>query len=201
MRKIQNPKFVFIFSLFTAHCLLFTAVVFAAEEGGHSVGLKDWVWPIINFAIIVFILIKFFARPMKEFFKKRTEMIERSIKEAEEAKQFAQKALAEVKERLRNSEREANDIIESARKAGEREKEVLIAEGERLKNKIIAQAKANVEFELKKAKETIKSEAALLALDLAERQIKERLGKKEHDALIEEYIKRLAKNTHGEVKN
>jgi F-type H+-transporting ATPase subunit b len=74
-------------------------------------------------------------------------------------------------------------------------KEAIIAEGVRLKEKIIEQAKANIDFELQKAKEKIKSDAALMALELAEKQIKEKLGKKEQEALINDYIKRLeAKN-------
>ena len=38
---------------------------------------------------------------IKGFFKKRTELIEQSLREAREAKELAQKALAEVEERLK----------------------------------------------------------------------------------------------------
>ncbi len=82
-------------------------------------------------------------------------------------------------------------ILQAARKSGEKEKEAVIAEGEKLKEKIIEQAKANIDFELQKAKEQIKSDAALLALELAEKDIQEKLGKKEQEALINDYIKRL----------
>jgi len=190
--KVQSLKFtVFICSLLTAYCLLLTVTAFAAEGGEHAFSWKALLWPIINFAILAAILIKFLAKPAKEFFKKRTEMIEKSIKDAEEAKEFAKKTLAEVRERLENTDREIDGILNSAKKAGEKEKEALVAEGERLRNKILEQAKANIEFELQKAKEAIKSEAAMAALELAEKQIKERLSKKEQEALIEEYIKKL----------
>ncbi len=191
--QISNFKFfLFIFSLFTIHCSLFTVIAFAAEEAEHVFTWKDWFWPVINFAILVTVLVKFLAKPAKEFFKKRTELIEKSIKEAEEAKELARKALEEVKERLKNTDREIEEILSATKKAGQKEKEALIAEGEKLRDKILEQARANVEFELQKAKETIKSEAALIALELAEKQIKEKLGKKEQDAIIDEYIKKLA---------
>jgi len=120
---------------------------------------------------------------------------EKSLKEATEAKELAQKTLDEVRARHSNTDQEIEQIIEAARKSGAKEKEAIIAEGERLKEKIVEQAKANIDFELQKAKETIKSDAALMALELAEKEIKEKLGQKEQESLIDDYIKRLeAKN-------
>ncbi|MBI4698074.1 MAG: F0F1 ATP synthase subunit B [Nitrospirae bacterium] len=178
-----------------AFCFLsfaFAAASFASEGAEHAgFTWKDWLWPVVNFTVLVVVLVKFLAKPAREFFQKRTEMIEKSIKDAEEAKALAQKSLNEVKERLRDADREIGEILEAAKKSGEKEKEAIIAEGEVLKAKIIEQAKANIEFELQKAKEAIKSEAAIMALELAEKEIKARLGKKEHESLIDEYIKKL----------
>ena len=82
-------------------------------------------------------------------------------------------------------------LINSLQNKKSRKKQGLfIAEGEKLKEKIIEQAKANIDFELQKAKEKIKSDAALLALELAEKEIREKLGQKEQEALINDYIKR-----------
>ncbi len=191
--KMQNAQFKIIYCLLlTIYCLLPTAIVFAAGGGEHhSTTWKDWFWPVVNFLILITVLVYFGRKPIREYFKKRTELIEKSLKEAEEARVFAKKALDEVQERLRNTDREIKEIIEGAKQAGEREKEALIAEGERLRQKIIEQAKTNIEFELEKAKKEIKSEAALIAIELAERQIKEKLGREEQEALIEEYIQKL----------
>ncbi len=196
--KFQKKAFLSILLLFTIHCSLFTVIAFASEGGGHEEAhftYKDWLWPVINFSILIFVLVFFARKPFSEFFKNRTALIEKSLKEASEAKEIAQKTLNEVRERLKNTDGEIEQIIEAARKSGEKEKELIIAEGERLKEKIIEQAKANIDFELQKAKETIKSDAALMALELAEKKIKEQLGHKEQEALIGDYIKRLeAKN-------
>lgn len=174
--------------------LAFAAAAVAAGGGGHaehSFTWKDWLWPVVNFAVLAFILVFFGRKPAQDYFKKRTELIEQSLKEAKEAKELARKTLDEVRTRLSNTDREMEQILEAATKSGEREKSEIIAEGERLKEKIIEQAKANIEFELQKAKEKIKSDAALMALELAEKQIKEKLGKKEQEDLVNDYIKRL----------
>ena len=196
--QISNFKFQIINIVILIANIILVSTVFAAEGGGHEEAhftWKDWLWPVINFSILIFVLVFFARKPFGEFFRNRTALIEKSLKEASEAKETAQKTLTEVRERLRNTDSEIGQIIEAARKSGEKEKELIIAEGERLKEKIIEQAKANIDFELQKAKEQIKSDAALMALELAEKQIKEQLGRKEQEALIGDYIKRLeAKN-------
>jgi len=160
-------------------------------EGEHETTFKDWLWPIINFLILVVVLYYFARKPVREYFRKRTELIDQSLREAREAKEIAQKTLEEVRERLKTTDREIEQILESARQSGEREKESLIAEGERMKQKILEQARSNIEFELQKARERIKSEAALMALELAEKQLKEKLTKKEQEELLKDYLKRL----------
>ncbi len=197
-RRMKSTFFKFILVSCILH--LASSVVFASEGAEPAASFKDLLWPVINFAILVFILVKFGRKPISEFLKKRTELIEKSLKEAEEAKELAKKAFSEVQERLLGMDKEINNILESAKKAGEREKEALIAQGESLKSKIIEQAKANIEYELQKAKKAIKSEAALMALELAEKQIKEKLDAKGHEKLTEEYIQKIA-CTAGEVKN
>ncbi len=171
---------------------VFISVAFASS-GGADVHYtwKDWLWPVVNFSILMFILIFFGKKPIGDFFKGRTAMIEKSLKDAAEAKELAEKALQEVKARLDNTDAEIEQIVEAARKSGEKEKEAIIAEGEHMKEKIIEQAKANIDFELQKAKEALKSDAALMALELAETQIKEKLGQSEQETLIDDYIKRL----------
>ncbi len=196
MRKLQitNYKLQIILTV-TAIMFTVSASAFASSGGEVVFTWKDWLWPVVNFSTLIIILVFFGRKPLGEFFKSRTALIEKSIREATEAKELAEKTLKEVQARLNNTDNEIAQIIEAAKKSGEKEKERLIVEGERLKDKIIEQAKANIDFELQKAKEAIKSDASILALELAEQQIKEKLGQKEQEGLISDYIERLeAKN-------
>lgn len=198
MKKINKlTKWSYSLFIISAIHLIAASSAFAVG-GGHSDHVftwKDWLWPVVNFLVLVVVLVKFGRTPIKEFFKNRTAMIEKSLKEAQEAKELAQKTLIEVQKRLNNTDKEIEQILEAARKSGEKEKEAIIVEGERLREKILTQAKSNIDFELQKAKDAIKSDAALMALEIAEQQIKEKLGRKEQETLIDDYIKRLeAKN-------
>lgn len=192
-------KLIFLMVIISAvSCLLSANLAFASSEAAehagaehHGIVWSELVWPVINFTFLAGILAFFTRKPFKEFFRNRTEKIESSIKTATEAKEIAEKMLTEVRERLNDTRQETDLIIEAAKRTGEKEKASLIAEGEHIKQKIVEQARASIEFELAKAKQAIKSEAALLALEAAENEIKKRLGKSEQEKLIDEYIKKI----------
>jgi F-type H+-transporting ATPase subunit b len=179
--------------LIFAFLSLFAAAVSLASpaEAEHGVDWMAWVWKVLNFAILVFVLVKFGGPAFRSFLAKRTELIQKSLDEARQAREMAQKALGEVQERLRTKDKEIEDIVSSARTSGEREREALVKEGEKMSERIIEQARANIEFELKKAKESVKAEAVELAMELAEKKLKEKITKEEQRKLLEESLARL----------
>jgi F-type H+-transporting ATPase subunit b len=176
---------IFYTSLFT-----FASIAFAAEEAGGGIW-EDYRWKLLNFAILVFVLVWFARKPLKDYLKKRTEVIEKTLKEATEAKELAQKALSEVEERLKLKDKEIEDILSRSKGSAETEKDLLIKQGEQMREKILEQAKNNIEYELRLAKESIKAEAAGIALELAEKKLKDKLTKEEQIRLIEESLKRM----------
>ena len=126
--------------------------------------------------------------PLANFLQKRTELIEKTLNEAKEAKEAALKALQEVEGRLKTKDAEIEAILAAAKKSGEQERDRIIAESARLKDKILEQAKTNIEFELKHAKEVIKAEAVELAMELAEKKLKDKLTKEEQERLLDESL-------------
>lgn len=171
--------------------LMSAASAYAAEEGGHAGSPMEWVWRFVNFGILVFVLVKFAGKPMKDYFEQRKSLIEKSIREAQEAKALAVKALAEVEERLKLKDKEIEEIKASAVSSGEREKARLIEDSERLKARILEQAKANIDYEVKKAKDVIREEAVEAAMQLAEQKIKSKMTKEDQDRLLQESLKLL----------
>ena len=182
-----------IFCLTPYTLLLTVSFAFASgAEGGEPNLFKAYFWAIINFLILVFLL-AFMMKKMdiKGYFRKRTELIEQSLKEAREAKELAQKALKEVEERLKIKDREVEDILKAARESGERESGRLAEEGDKLNARILEQTKNNIDFEVKMAKEAIKHEAVEVAMELAEKKLKGKLTKDEQVKLLEESIAKI----------
>jgi len=190
--KVQDSKFflIVIVAFFIFHFAL-TTVVFGAEEAAHGAAWKGWLWKIVNFAVLVIILFKFLNKPLREFLRKRTELIEKSLQEAQEAKALAEKALAEVEERLKLKDQEIAEIIAFAQRSGKTEQDLLVQSGEQVRERIIDQARNNIDYELRQAKESLKAEAAGIALELAEKKIREKLTKEQQIKLIEESLARM----------
>ncbi|MFH1703314.1 MAG: F0F1 ATP synthase subunit B [Nitrospirota bacterium] len=198
MMKVQSLKFrVFskVFIVFTL-CILnlvFVATAFASEEGAatHTSLFKDYMWKVINFGILAFILFKFGRKPLQSFLRQRTELIEKTLKEAKEAKEAAEKALKAVDERLKTKDKEIEEILSASKRSGEEVRESLIQQSDKLREKILEQAQVNIEYELKSAKEAIKAEAVEIAMGLAEKKIKEKLTKEEQQKLLEESLTKI----------
>ncbi|KPK44483.1 MAG: hypothetical protein AMK74_05060 [Nitrospira bacterium SM23_35] len=184
---------ILAFALFN---LAIASFVFASSGGGEGAEhaapwWKDYIWKIINFLLLFILLFKFAKKPMQNFFQKRTELIEKTLNEAKEAKAASLKALQEVETRLKAKDTEIEAILAASRKSGEQERDNIIVESDRLKAKIMEQAKTNIEYELKQAKEAIKAEAVELAMELAEKKLKEKLTKEEQEKLLEDSLTKI----------
>jgi F-type H+-transporting ATPase subunit b len=181
--------------------LALSAAAFAAtggEAGGEEHGGTDItgvVWQVVNFAVLVGLLVFAMKKfDVKGMLRQRTELIKKNIEEAREAKEMAQKALAEVEERLKLKDREIEDIMANARASGERERAEAEEEGRRMSERITEQARANIEMELEQARAALKAEAVELALELAEKKLGERLTPEEQKKLIEESLSKLERS-------
>lgn len=193
----RSAFFLLLILSFSLLTLYVSPAAFASgggeAEGGHGKSLfMAYFWQIINFLILVFLL-AFMMKKMdiKGYFRKRTELIEQSIKEAREAKELAQKALSEVEERLKMKDAEIAEIISAAKSSGDKEKVRLVEEGDRLSERILEQARVNIDYEVKRAKAVIKEEAAGIAMELAEKKLREKLTKEEQLRLLEESVAKI----------
>lgn len=192
----RTTKITMLTSLLVAGAVLAIGPeVFASSGGGegHEAAnpMMEWVWKILNFVILVSVLTYFGRKPLGDYLKARTEGIKKSLDDAREAKELAQKALDEVKDRLKTVDKEIEEIISSARASGEREREQLIADGKVLSARILEQAKSNIDFEVKRAKDAIREEAVRMTMDMVEKRIEEKLSDKERTTLLEEALTRM----------
>ena len=117
--------------------------------------------------------------------------IEKGLEDASQAKELAQQALAEVQEKLSTKDERIKEIIAASVSSGEKEKERLIADGKRLSEMVLEQAKSNIQYEVKQAKDAIKAEAAELAMELARNKVEGKLDSTQQENLLEEAMQRL----------
>jgi F-type H+-transporting ATPase subunit b len=183
-----------IFPILLSGLFILTVTSLAFASGGgeeHTPLWKEYMWKILNFLLLFVVLYKFAKKPLADFLQKRSETIAKTLQEAKAAREAAEKALREVEGRLKTKDAEIEAIIAAAKRSGELERNTIIEESVRLKEKIVEQAKTNIEFELKQAKEIIKAEAVELAMELAEKKLKERLTIDEQERLLDDSLVKI----------
>jgi F-type H+-transporting ATPase subunit b len=167
---------------------------FAEEHGGgaeEAPTVMEWVWRVVNFGIIAGVLVYFLAKPMKTFMRKRIEMVEASLAEAKMAREDALKRLAGVESRLKDKDAEMKSLLNVAEENGRKEKALLIEESEKMTEDILASARENIDAELLKAKEALRKEAAMMAVELAEKLVRDNISKEDRARIIEEYLTKV----------
>lgn len=177
--------------LYAVIITVYGAVVYASggAEGQEAITFRgDWLPRLVNFGILALFLFIVLRKPARDFFTSRTAEIKKAIEESKEAREQAIKALVDIEQKLKDGEAEAGRMVEDARVRGEKDKEALGEEGARIVQDIQAQAKSGIEMEVEKAKTALSVEASLLAIDLAEGTIKEKMDKKDHERIMKDYI-------------
>jgi F-type H+-transporting ATPase subunit b len=170
------------------------ALAFAAE-GGASImdspiipSPTEFFPMLITFAILIFLMGKFVWPVVLNALDERAEKIEGSLKKAEEAKIEAEDILNESQEKLTDARRESATIIEQGKSAGETARAEVIKKAEGESADIIAKGYATVDAERKAAYEGVKSDAAKLAVQIAERILKENITAEVDSAMIDQAI-------------
>jgi F-type H+-transporting ATPase subunit b len=175
---------------------LFAAIAFAEEagHGGHEEAMTftgDWLPRLVNFAIIAAVVVYFARKPIRDFFAGRTAEIAKAMQDSTEARQRAVAALADLEQKIKEMEAETARMVVDAQARGEKDKQALIEEGRKVAQDVQAQVKQGIDSELHKAKAALAAEASLLALDLAEGRIKQKINSQDHERIVKEYIAKV----------
>lgn len=138
----------------------------------------------ITFALLVWFTMKFVWPPLTKMLDERAAKIADGLAAAEKGKQELMDAESRVAQELKNVQTRAVEIINNAEKRAnqlvEEAKERAVVEG----NKIIADAKAQVEQEFVRAKEQLRSQVAILAVKGAEQILKAEVDSKRHEQML-----------------
>jgi F-type H+-transporting ATPase subunit b len=175
-------------------CLLIAISCFAegGEAAGHANGivqLKDFGWRVLNFSLVVAILAWAIKKGnVKGLLAARQESVEKTLREAAEAREAAERKLEEYTEKLEKATREIDEIYSSIKLEAEAEKSRILAEAGAAAERIKEQSAAAAEQEIQKARKELREEAARLSVQLATQNLQQRVAKTDQDRFINEFI-------------
>jgi F-type H+-transporting ATPase subunit b len=169
------------------------AMAWASAAGGevHNNWLEIDTWKTLNFAVLAIALFLLGRKPVKAFFSSRTKEIADEIRDLEQKKADAEKQLAEYQARFKNLDQESKQIIADYIKQGEKAKERIIAQAEAQAVKLEDMAKRNIEQEFKAARLQLQQDIADIAIEKAEAVIRESISSDDQDKLVDDYLKKV----------
>lgn len=186
-----------------AALMLVGADAFAAGGGhdGHGFPVPHFIATVINFLIFMGILRKYAWPKIQGHFKQRHAKLTASLNEAKRLKEEAEQTLAQYRQRLDALEDERQQLLDEYHKQGQREKERIVEDAKAQVEKMRADAKLLIEQETKKAIANIEKKAVDEALMLSKVILTERLHSKTSQVkLIDSYIDDLGKVELGRQK-
>ena len=156
-----------------------------------SAGLGTIIWTSVAFLIVVFLLKKMAWGPILETLRERENEIDQSLQAAEEAKRQMEELKSDNEKLIKEARLERDQILKQAKEAKEAMISEAKAKAKEEADKLIANAKATIETEKKAALSELKNSVAGIALEIAEKVVRERLS---DDAKQVELVNSLVKD-------
>jgi F-type H+-transporting ATPase subunit b len=154
-----------------------------------NVGLM--VWTLLLFVISMIVLAKLAFPRITAALDKRQHAIEESINHAEKIRHEADDLLAEYRERLTEARKQADEIIERARRAGETHERKTEADAKAQREKLMEQTRRDIENETRRAIDQIRREVADLTVLATEKVTRKALSEADQRRLVEEALRDL----------
>ncbi len=138
----------------------------------------------ITFAVLILFTMKFVWPPLNKILEERAGKIADGLAAAEKGKQELIDAELRVAEELKKVQARATEIMANAEKRADQIVEEAKSRAVKEADKILADANAKIEQEFNRAKEQLRSQVAVLAIQGATQILKEEVDQKKHEKLL-----------------
>ena len=149
------------------------------------------IWSLAVFLLLLGLLGKFAWKPIMEGLDKREQGIEHQIAETKAANEEAKRMLVSYERRLAEASDEVRGMLEEARRDSESTKQTIIAEARKAAEDEQARAKHEIGLARDEALSSIALKAGDLAVEVAGKFLREKIGKEDHSRLVRDSVASL----------
>jgi F-type H+-transporting ATPase subunit b len=176
--------------------LILPVLAWGASEGGDGGGGiinldKSLIIQGVNFLILLYLLQRILYKPLLAKMSERTGAIKQSLAEAQRARAEAARQQEENVERLRAAHAEAASIRAAALKEAAEEQRKLVEAARAEAARLIESTRAQMEADIRRAREELRREVADLAIGAAEKLIRKSLDDADHRRIVAEAVGQL----------
>ena len=164
-----------------------------AVEGNHF----DWTTVIknaVNLLLLLLVLGYFLKRPVKNFFVERRELIAGKIEDAREKIKAAREEFETYSSKLANIDTDIESFKESSRRESAIERDEILKQAEIMVERIGEEARETIRIESERAKNEIQEEVVALAVEMAEKAVKQNVTTSDDKRFLNEFVQ----STEGE---
>lgn len=174
--------------------VLLPGIVLAASgEGGSLSSEKLWdlFWRVINFAVLMFLLVKFGAKPIAGALGGRQKRIKEELQDLERRRDEAERQYREFETKLASVEKDIDTIVARAVAQAEIEKAKIIEKAEKAVGDLQRQSELAIHNEIVEARRSLQNEITEQAAAMAEELIVKNLKPEDQVQIIENYLNKV----------
>lgn len=198
--------------LITCTVLAHSSYAFAQEAGHHAemipwqqiVRSPEFLASVVNFLLLVALLVTMGRKPVARFLSERKREVEEGLKQAASLKAEAEKKLAEYTERLEQLDGEMASLRAEMVKAGEAERDRIVAEAEKKAARMRTETRFLIEQRMKQVERELRREAVDASIAAARQVLEEKTNESDRQRLAQAYLTALsdtAKNDAEEARS
>ncbi|MFQ5429355.1 MAG: F0F1 ATP synthase subunit B [Phycisphaerae bacterium] len=171
-------------------------------EASERPALLHWdfgaaLWTIGVFVILLVILRLTAWKPILQGLNQREQFIRDALAEAKRDREAAEKTLAEYTDKMERSKAESAEILEEARRDGEETRRRIHAEAKAEADAMIERAKKEISLARDDAVKQLHDQTIMLATSVAGKMIQRELSAADHQALLDESLAELGRLNEG----
>lgn len=145
---------------------------------------------------VLFVLLSYLLfKPTRELLRKRQERIQTDLDSAKKDRDDALSMKQEYEERMAGAQKDADEILSSARQKAVKNEEQIIANAKEEAANIIRQAHNEAELEKQKAADEVKTQIIDVASLMAGKVVAANIDTKVQESLVEETLKEVGEST------
>jgi F-type H+-transporting ATPase subunit b len=164
----------------------------APEEEAHAAGgFTALLWPIINFVILCGILYYFLNKPFSSYLQDRSASIRKDLVEAAELKASAAAQVAAIDQKLKALPGELDALRKRGAEEAAAEEQRITAAAQAERDRLLDQARREIELQTRLAKREILEHAADLSVQLAAERLKHEVTPADQERLVDRYLEQV----------
>ena len=157
------------------------------------VGVNFWtmIFAWCNLLILYFVLRKLLFVPIKNMIDARQREIDGMYSDAQRSREDANAMKADYENKISRAQEESEEILKNAVRRAQLREEEILREANDKAARVMKRAEEQVEMEKKRAINEVKNEVSDMAIGIASAVIGRDIDRKEHEALIDEFIRTM----------